>query len=97
MKKLLIPLLGVLALAFVGTACEQHSAAELRAAKAKHGKHDKPEVIGDTTENAQPKAAPFTPESVPQNPSGSGPVGTYDAAKPNPAESGTPPKFFPKK
>jgi hypothetical protein len=93
MKKLLIPLFVVVTLAFVGTACEQHSAAELQAAKAKHGKHDKAEGAGEATE----KHAPFTPESIPQNPAGSNPVGTYDAANPNPAESGNPPKFFPKK
>lgn len=49
MKKLLIPLLGILALA--GTACEQHSAAELHKALGKHAEH----------EAAAPEAAPATP------------------------------------
>lgn len=76
---------------FAGAACEQHSAEELRRA---HGKHAKPEVAADPTEKAEAKPAAFTPESIPQNPAGSGPVGEYEAAKPEKSEA---PKFFPKK
>ena len=92
MKKLLVPALGILALA--GTACEQHSAEELRGA---HEKHGKPEAASEAKESTEGNPAALAPDSVPRNPSGSGPVGEFEAAKPNPAEQGTAPKFFPKK
>ncbi len=92
MKTLLIPLLGILALA--GTACEQHSAEELRGA---HGKNAQSQEAPGNAGAAASKPATFTPDTIPQNPAGAGPVGNYEAAKPDPAESGTPPKYFPKK
>ncbi|MGV3531139.1 MAG: hypothetical protein ACO1QR_02130 [Chthoniobacteraceae bacterium] len=92
MKKLLVPLLGIVA--FVGSACEQHSAEEMQKAKAKHGAHDK---ATHPTEKVDADPAPLTPDNVPQNPAGSGPVGEFEQAKPDPKEQGNPPKFFPKK
>jgi hypothetical protein len=89
MKKLLVSLLGILA--FGGAACEQHSAEELRRA---HGKHAHPEVTAHPTEQTEATPAPFTPDTIPQNPAGAGPVGEYEAAKPEKNEA---PKFFPKK
>ena len=92
MKKLLLPLLGIVA--FVGTSCEQHSAEEMQKAKAKHGA---PETATHPTEMTGADPAPLTPDNIPQNPAGSGPVGEFEQAKPNPGEQGNPPKFFPKK
>jgi hypothetical protein len=89
MKKLLVPLLGLIV--FAGSACEQHSAEEMKRAKAKHAGH------GSHAEKAEADPAPLTPNNIPQNPAGSGPVGEFEQAKPNPAEQGNPPKFFPKK
>lgn len=91
MKKLLVPVLGILALA--GSACEQHSAEELRGAH----ENAKPEATADAKESTEGTPAALVPDSVPRNPGGSAPVGEYEAAKPNPAEQGTAPKFFPKK